>query len=78
MKECIMLKITTLMAVLIIFTSLLSACSVVYDLQQNAALETCDKIVDWNERSACKAKNKTTFEQYEKQRKDILIKGTEK
>lgn len=63
---------------LLLAGSCLGGCSVVYDLQQDAALDACEKIVDWNERKACIAKNKMTFDQYEKQRKEILIKKTEK
>lgn len=55
----------------------IGGCSVVYDLQQDAVLSACEKIVDWNERKTCIEKNKMTFDQYEKQRKEILIKKAE-
>jgi hypothetical protein len=56
----------------------LTACSVVYDIQQDAAQHQCEKIMDWNERKTCLQQNKTTYEQYEKQREDLRTKGTEK
>lgn len=60
--------------ILIAATSALQACSVAYDLQQDAALDACKKIVDWNQRTECLNKNKTTYEQYEKQRQDAIKK----
>jgi hypothetical protein len=59
---------------LVTATSALQACSVAYDLQQDAALDACKKIVDWNQRTECLNKNKTTYEQYEKQRQDVIKK----
>jgi outer membrane biogenesis lipoprotein LolB len=44
-------KLTILM--LIGMSSLLQACSVAYDLQQDAALNACQKVVDWSQRSEC-------------------------
>ncbi len=58
--------------------SLLQACSVAYDLQQDVAIDACKKIVDWNQRTECLNNNKTSFEQYEKQRQDVINKKTDK
>lgn len=63
---------------LIAASSFLQACSVAYDLQQDAAIDACKKIVDWNQRTECLNKNKTSFEQYEKQRQDVINKKTDK
>lgn len=60
--------------ILVAGTSVLQACSVAYDLQQDAALDACNKIVDWNQRTECINKNKTTYGQYEKQRQDLINK----
>ncbi len=65
-------KLTILM--LIGMSSLLQACSVAYDLQQDAAINACQKIVDWSQRSECIKKNQTSFDQYEKQRQDVINK----
>ena len=54
--------------------SLLQACSIVYDVQQDTAQEACKKIVDWNQRTECLNKNKTSYEEYEKQRKEVIKK----
>lgn len=54
--------------------SSLQACSLAYDLQQDAAIDACQKIVDWNQRTECLNKNKTSFEQYEKQRQELINK----
>ncbi|MFZ6722165.1 hypothetical protein [Undibacterium sp. Ji49W] len=56
----------------------LSGCAFVYDVQQDAAQRQCEKLMDWNERKTCLQQNKTTYEQYEKQREDLRTKGTEK
>ncbi len=64
--------------ILVGLTNLLQACSVAYDLQQDAAIDACKKIVDWNQRTECLNKNKTSFEQYEKQRQDVMNKKTDK
>ncbi len=56
----------------------LSGCAVVYDMQQDTAQHQCEKLMDWNERKTCLQQNKTTYEQYEKQREDLRTKGTEK
>lgn len=60
--------------VLVCAASVLQACSVAYDLQQDAAIDACKKMVDWNQRAECLNKNKTTYEQYEKQRQDVINK----
>ena len=57
---------------------LLQGCSVAYDMQQDAAIDACKKIVDWNQRTECLNKNKTSFEEYEKQRHEVINKKTEK
>ena len=67
-------------ALAILFGSqmILSGCAVIYDVQQDAAQRQCEKLTDWNERKTCLQQNKTTFEQYEKQRDDLRTKGTER
>lgn len=56
----------------------LTGCEVVYDSQQQNALNDCDKLLSWNDRSECIKQNKKSYDQYEKQRKDLMEKGTEK
>ncbi|MFZ6768325.1 hypothetical protein ACO0LM_14780 [Undibacterium sp. Di26W] len=56
----------------------LSGCAFFYDMQQDVAQHQCEKRMDWNERKTCLQQNKTTYEQYEKQREDLRSKGTEK
>ena len=55
--------------------NLLYGCSVAYDLQQDVALDACNKIVDWSQRTECMNRNKTSFEEYEKQRQDVINKN---
>ncbi|WP_422943864.1 hypothetical protein [Undibacterium sp. TJN19] len=77
-KENFMVKKIVFLALFICVQAGLTACSVAYDLQQDAAERQCEKIMDWNERKTCLQQNKTTYEQYEKQREDLRTKGTEK
>lgn len=51
-----------------------AGCAISYDIMQEQALDTCKKIVDWNERSSCLAKHKTSYDHYEKQRQELLNK----
>ncbi len=70
---------SVLVAMSLAASGLLAGCSaLVYDMQQDTALNACEKIVDWNERSSCRKQHQKTYEEYEKQRKDILKKGSEK
>ena len=78
LKENFMFKKIVFLALFIGIQVGLTACSVAYDLQQDAAQRQCEKIMDWNERKTCLQQNKTTYEQYEKQREDLRTKGTEK
>jgi hypothetical protein len=55
----------------------LTACSVAYDLQQDATLDACKKIVDWNQRTECINKNSVSYEQYEKQRQNVINKKSD-
>lgn len=73
-----MLKTTFLLVSAIGILGALQACSVPYDILQEDAAQACKKIVDWNDRSACLNKNKMSYEQYEKQRKEMLNKGSGK
>jgi len=57
---------------------LLNACAVVYDSAQGAAKNACDKIMDWNDRTTCMQQNKKSYDQYEKDRQNLIRKGTEK
>ncbi|MBI1772393.1 MAG: hypothetical protein HYR68_08630 [Burkholderiales bacterium] len=56
----------------------MTGCAVVYDIGQDSNQHQCEKLQDWNERKTCLQQNKTTYEQYEKQREDLRTKGTEK
>ncbi|MFZ6779360.1 hypothetical protein ACO0LD_21225 [Undibacterium sp. Ji83W] len=56
----------------------MTGCAVVYDIGQDSNQRQCEKLQDWNERKTCLQQNKTTYEQYEKQREDLRTKGTEK
>jgi hypothetical protein len=42
---------------------------------QEQAIDACKKIDDRNERNNCLAKNKTSYEDYEKQRQELLKKN---
>ncbi|MFZ6774013.1 hypothetical protein ACO0LB_14985 [Undibacterium sp. SXout7W] len=57
---------------------LLNACAVVYDSAQGAAKKECDKIMDWNDRTMCMQQNKKSYDQYEKDRQNLIRHGTEK
>lgn len=73
-----MLKKSLALALLLSSQFGLSGCAFVYDVQQDAAQHQCEKLMDWNDRKTCLQQNKTTYEQYEKQREDLRTKGTEK
>lgn len=50
----------------------LQGCSLPYDLQQDAQQSACEKNVDWSARQECMNKNKKTFEEYERERAEVL------
>ncbi len=64
-------------AVLVSLLSFFGGCSVLYDGQQSNALNACEKLDDWNQRVECKKRHQTSFDEYEKQRKDAMKKGAE-
>lgn len=49
-------------------TAPLGACSVLYDVVQDRALEDCHRMADSMQRSECLKRNSQSFEQYEQQR----------
>lgn len=73
-----MLKKILALSIILSFPFSLTACAVVYDIQQDANQRQCEKLQDWNDRKSCLAQNKTSYEQYEKQREDLRTKGTER
>jgi hypothetical protein len=70
-----MLKITTTLATSCLILCTLAGCAVSYDIMQDQAIDACKKIDDRNERNNCLAKNKTSYEEYEKQRQELLKKN---
>lgn len=58
--------------------SLLGACSVIYDSQREVTNKACLNITVQDERNACLKNNAASHVQYEKQRQDMLERGTEK
>jgi hypothetical protein len=73
-----MLKMTTTLVTSCFILCSLGGCAVPYDIMQDQAIDACKKIDDWNERNHCLAKNKTSYETYEKQRQELLNKKTDK
>ncbi|AZP12249.1 hypothetical protein [Undibacterium parvum] len=69
-----MLKITTTLATSCLILCGLAGCAIPYDIMQEQAIDACKKIDDRNERNNCLAKNKTSYESYEKQRQELLNK----
>ena len=63
---------------LLTMSLLLNACAVVYDSAQSAAKKECDKNMDWNDRSRCMQQNNQSYEQYEKDRQNLMRKDTGK
>ncbi|MFZ6875278.1 hypothetical protein ACO0LF_24695 [Undibacterium sp. Di27W] len=73
-----MFKKTILFSLLIASPFVLTGCSVMYDLGQDANQRQCEKLQDWQERKTCLQQNKTSYDEYEKQREDLRTRGTEK
>jgi len=46
----------------------LSGCSLLYDIGQQQALESCDRAATSQDRSACRKANSQSYEDYEKRR----------
>lgn len=59
-------------------TVALQACALPYDLMQEENRRACDKLMDWSDRSQCLSQNKKNFDQYEKQRQDVMNKKSDK
>jgi hypothetical protein len=59
-------------------TIALQGCALPYDLMQEENRRACDKLMDWSDRSQCLSQNKKSFDQYEKQRQDVINKKSDK
>lgn len=69
-----MLKNIFCKSILLVAACQLQACSVLYDIQQDAALDKCKQMIDSYQRNECLKRNNTSFDQYEKQRQEALRK----
>ncbi|MDC8756981.1 hypothetical protein [Janthinobacterium fluminis] len=49
-----------------------SACSVIYDINQDRVAEYCNSLVDTAQRNACLQRNRTSYEEYERERQKLL------
>ena len=59
--------------------SVLAGCAAVtYDVAQDAAIKACDQRPTVNDRDDCRKQHQTSYEQYERQRQDVVERGTEK
>lgn len=54
-----------------------TACSVIYDINQDRVTEYCNSLRNPDERQACRQRNRTSYEDYERDRQK-LIKGDTK
>ncbi len=48
-----------------------SGCSVIYDINQDRVAEYCESLLNQADRVACKQRNRTSYEDYEKERKKV-------
>lgn len=54
----------------------MAGCSeLVYDMRQESALRACDQIIPVDERLACRRRNSTRYDQYEKERSKVTAAG---
>ncbi|WP_317204096.1 hypothetical protein [Janthinobacterium sp.] len=49
-----------------------SGCSVVYDINQDRVAEYCNSLNNVDDRNACRQRNRTSYEEYERERKKLL------
>ncbi len=56
---------------LLIAAAGLSGCSLLYDIGQDRALESCDRAYSAQDRQACRKANSQSYEDYEAQRKRL-------
>ncbi|MFZ6748730.1 hypothetical protein [Undibacterium sp. Ren11W] len=69
----------TMWIVLMLGSSIaLQGCALPYDIMQEENRRACDKLTDWGDRSQCLSQNKKNFDQYEKQRQDVINKKADK
>jgi hypothetical protein len=55
-----------------------SGCEALYDIQQDRTEDQCNRLVNMGDRDACMARNKTSYEQYERERKGLKLGRSEK
>ena len=64
-----MKKPTQLLFCAIAFAS--SGCSVIYDINQDRVAQYCESLLNQADRAACKQRNRTSYEDYEKERQKV-------
>lgn len=49
-----------------------TACSVIYDINQDRVAEYCNSLLNPDERQACRLRNRTSYEDYERDRQKLI------
>ena len=49
-----------------------SGCGILYDENQDRVAQYCDSLLSHEDRSACKQRNRTSYEEYERERQGVV------